>query len=117
MNNDSDNNEPRAYTPDEVRQILLLYFRTMVRYWATIKVDPADLAKLRESDVEYRLSGLVFSILNVFDGTANGLPAFDLIPSPHPDDAEYCKTEGSNWFERKLINEMVMLHDLWHHTK
>jgi hypothetical protein len=112
----SNNDEARAYTPDEMRQILLLYFRTMVRYWATIKISPEDLAKMNESDIEYRLSGLVFSMLNVFDGTANGLPAFDIRPVPHPDDQADAVQNGRNWFECVTIND-CMLHDEWHKTK
>lgn len=108
---------PRAYTPEEVQQMLLLYFRTMVSYWATLKVDPMDLVRAGvQTDVEYRLSGLVFSILNVFDGTAAGLPAFDIRPVPHPSDEEFYKNEGRNWFEMKTIND-CMLHELWHQFK
>jgi hypothetical protein len=107
---------PRAHTPDEVRQMLLLYFRVMIRYWATLKVEPSDLARTNESDIEYRLSGLVFSILVTLDGGAAELPAFDLRPVPHPEDRAFYESEGRNWFESQTIND-CQLHELWHRTK
>jgi hypothetical protein len=114
MSNNDD--APRAYTAEEVRKMMLLYFRTMVRYWVTLKISAEDLAKMGESDIEYRLSGLVFSVLNVFDGTANGLPAFDIRPVPHPEDRAFFEKEGRNWFETVTIND-CQLHELWHKTK
>lgn len=111
----SNDDTPRAHTPEEVRTMLIGHFRMMVHWWATTKISPEDLAKMNESELHYRLSGLVFSILNVFDGTSS-LPAFNITPAPHPDDQKHCQDEGSNWFEPIVINE-CMLHDLWYQTK
>jgi len=109
-------NAPRAYTPEEVQQMLLLYFRTMVSFWSTLNIDSADLVKAGQSDVEYRLSGLVFGVLRVFDGAASPLPAFDIRPVPHPEDQTFHESAGRNWFEMQTIND-CQLHELWSRIK
>jgi hypothetical protein len=92
---------PRAYTPEEARDLFLEHIRCMVDYWATVK---------GRTEKE-KLSGLAFSILVTLDGGTN-LPAFDaipvrtgkgchfdIVPCPHPTDKDYCKDNGENWFE------------------
>lgn len=81
--------EPREYTPEEVRTMFLDHIRNMVRYWAR---------EDRVPDVEEKLEGLAFSILVTLDGGADGLPAFDVVPSPHEADKDYHRDNGENWF-------------------
>lgn len=100
----------RAYTPEEVRERLLETMRSYVDYWATVEVN--EIAK--GPDIRRRLDGLAFSILNIFDGTSSELPAFDLIPSPHPSDKAFHEAEGENYFEAVVINADVHLHDEWY---
>lgn len=97
--------EPKAKTPEEVRDELLRHFAGLVDYW--------DRPELLRSQKQ-RLSGLVFSILPTLDGSAISFPAFDLVPSPHEDDKEYLASEGLDWFEPVSINEDCHLHELWY---
>jgi len=93
----------RAYEKHEVVEMLLASMHAAVTEW-----DKADRATCRE-----KLDGLAFSILGMLDGVHCGLPAFDLVPSPHPDDHAYREAEGENWFPEVVIND-VMLHDEWY---
>lgn len=59
--------------------------------------------------------GVAFSILGLLDGVSVGIPGFALVPSPHPDDMQYHKDNGENWYPSeevtKDIREDVMLHE------
>lgn len=94
----------RAYTAEEVRDQFLDHCHSLVDYW---------LNESRTPDVKDKMNGLVFSILNIFDGTTAALPAFDIIPSPHPSDKAYCQSNGDNWYEAVVIND-CHLHDEWY---
>lgn len=91
--------KPREYTSDECREMFLDQIRAYVHYWATTELHPASEAENR-SEIHRRLDGLAFSILNILDGTSAGLPSFVVAPSPHPDDKEFHKNEGENWWPR-----------------
>lgn len=100
-------NEPRALTPKEVRTKFLDHIHAMVDYW--LKED-------RQPDVKDKLDGLAFSILADIDGSSFGLPAFDLVARPHPDDKAYLRGQGENWIEDgTVINADCHLHEFWHH--
>ena len=98
----------RAYTEEEVRQKFLDKLHQLSKYWATLET---------ERSIQERCDGLVFSILNVFDGTTVDLPAMDISLSPHPDDKNFHKEEGTNWFKPKMVINDCMLHDLWYNPK
>lgn len=86
---------PRAYTPDEIRDMLLKQFWGMARYWAGLdgsNVDP-------NSTPLDRTSGFLHSMLATLDGSTLNLPAFNLVAAPHPEDPEYLRSQGENWFE------------------
>lgn len=88
---------PRAYTEEEVRDMIIAHVRHMAHYWATI---PAlDKATGHEHTVLDRCEGVAFSILAMLDGSSMNIPAITLKLDPHPDDKEYLKGEGLNWFE------------------
>lgn len=94
----------RQLTADEMRASVLGHLRVMVDYW-----DGLDKPS-RE-----KLGGLVHSILVMLDGGSVGLPAFDVVPAPHPDDKQYCQDEDTNWWpdDVSLHDGGHMLHELW----
>lgn len=96
-------NEPRAYTTEEVRDKILSHMHNLVKFWAH---------ESRVTDVEVKLDGLAFSILSMLDGCSINLPAFNLVPDPHPDDMEYHRENGDNWFEPTPLS--FPLHEYWH---
>jgi hypothetical protein len=113
----ADKDAPRARAPEELRDDFMDTCRALADYWAS------DVIEARTC--HERLSGLVHSILCIFDGVSGGMPAFDITASPHPDDKEYHRSGGENWIEPgTVINGDVMLHELlyrpdlggvWHH--
>lgn len=78
----------REYTPDEVREKVIDHVRDCVRYWET----------LPDKTQHERLDGLAFSILVMLDGGVLGLPGFQVMACPHPDDKAYHQENGENWF-------------------
>ena len=96
--------EPREYTDEEVRDMFISHIWMLVNYW-----DKADRPTQHD-----RMAGLAFSILSMLDGCSMNLPGFSVIPHPHPDDKEFRKNEGTNWFpEPQKVNHDIsgMLHD------
>ena len=59
-----------------------------------------------------KLEGLVHSILCIFDG-CTGMPAIDLKVTPHPEDQQYHKDNGENWYPNIIINDDIHLHELF----
>ena len=96
--------QPREYTPEEIREKLLDQIWVTINYWRTQKVT-GD-----------RYEGLAFSILSVLDGSTAALPAFQIVPAPHESDREYCKTYGENWFPQSSsnANDIGPLHEHFH---
>jgi hypothetical protein len=78
--------------------------RSYADYWASPAVDRATCHE--------RLQGLVHSILCIFDGVSGGMPAFDIVARPHPDDKEYHRQNGENWIEDGTVINDAMLHEL-----
>ena len=95
---------PKAKTAEEIRDDFMDTCRSLVDYWASPQVG-------RDTCHE-RLSGLLHSILCIFDGVSSGMPAFDIVASPHPDDKEYHRGEGEDWIEPGTVINDCMLHDL-----
>lgn len=90
---------PRPYTKEEMRQMFLEQFVDIVRYWQTTKTDDP-------------FGGLIHSLMVLFDGGSGFFPAFDITPKPHPEDEEFCRQEGENWWVSEPINDDVQLHDM-----
>ncbi len=90
------NDGPRELTADEVRDRFLDHARAMVRFWSDpdLRQNPLE----DRTDIERRVSGAVFSILVALDGALGDLPGFIVAPRPHPDDREFLRGEGENWF-------------------
>lgn len=96
---------PRAYTKVEVREQLLDKMREYAHAWATIP----------EKTAEERCNGLCFSLMNIFDGTSVGIPAFNLVTRPQPDAKAYDISHGRDHFAAGMaINDDVMLHDMYY---
>lgn len=75
--------EPRAFTPEEIRDKFLDYVHSMADYWAEVALE-------HERDtVRERCDGLAFSILAMIDGSNVGLPSFDVVTRPHEDDKAF----------------------------
>lgn len=93
----------REYTPDEVRDELIRTMRHRIRHSLTYS-DPNDKAA--------QTSAVLHAVLCIFDGVT-GLPAFDLVVKPHPDDRAYHINSDENWYpENVVINGNQHLHDL-----
>lgn len=90
------------YTVEQVRDIFIRQVECVTYYWANNQ---------REMTTKERCEGVAFSIMNIIDGTSC-LPAFDLIVSPHPDDKQFNKREGNDWFPEKVIINDCYLHEL-----
>lgn len=100
--------EPRAKTPEEIRGDFLDTCRALADYWAGGQTHPDGTTYTCHE----RLSGLLHSVLCIFDGVSVGLPAFDIVASPHPDDKEYHRGEGEDWIEPGTVINDTMLHEL-----
>jgi hypothetical protein len=84
----------RAWTEDEVRVKFLNHVWAMARYWASL-----DGSNVGENETPLsRITGFAHSLLAAIDGSAMALPAFKLIPVPHPTDRVFHKAEGENWY-------------------
>lgn len=100
-------------TTDECREAFLQHIAATVQTWAN---DP------RTPSVQGKLDGLAFSILAALDGSSAGLPAFIVAPQPHPDDKEFNRSEGMNWWpenhESKVKADLAgSLHEHWHESQ
>jgi hypothetical protein len=93
----------KAKSEQEVRDELFRKLNDIAVYWANLR-GKSDLEKCR---------GVVFSILNIFDGTSIGLPAMDIRLSPHPDDKQYHIDLDEDYYEEGVLINDCYLHHLW----
>ena len=101
--------ESRAHTKEEMLKKVRDHIEALPAYWA-------EVAKERGYSTEESLENLVFSFYTMLDGCCGGLPAFDLVPCPHPTDKEFHKEEGENWWEPVPINN-TSLHETYSMSK
>lgn len=103
----------KAYTKEQVRDMFLHQCAGIAYYWATLPTMSAGETTPRT--ILDRCNGVVFSILNIFDGTSMGLPAIDLVLRPHPSDKKYHQDEGTEWFKSgEAFNEEEHLHSIYY---
>lgn len=96
--------EPRAFTVDEMKKEFVDNVREMARYWSNIpNKTPKELC-----------DGLAFSLLSMIDGCSLDIPSYDIIPSPHADDEQYCRDNGENWYPTGVIINDCQLHEMFH---
>lgn len=93
----------REITKEEAIHHLLSTVAAAAREWGTYPTHTQYSA----------VQGMAFSFLTILDGSNIGIPAFNLHPSPHPDDKQYHQNNGDNWWGTDAINDEVSLHDLW----
>lgn len=79
---------PHEKTLEEVRDAFLDQVWVLINWWET---------EGRVPDVGEKLQGLAHSILVLIDG-GGALPPFVLAPDPHPDDREFWKELGEDWY-------------------
>jgi hypothetical protein len=102
----------RPYAPEEVRDQILIRLHDYVNYWTTVELKGSDYdLKSLQDEIKYRIDGAIFSSLAMLDGSTD-LPAFDLVPSPHPDDRDYHIQNGDNYYDGTPIS--FALHEYWH---
>lgn len=85
-----------SYTTDEVREKFLLYARLVVEEWARSDRSPYDIAR-----------GAIFSLLAALDGEAADLPAFNVLPAPHDDDAGYHASRGERYYPSGIAHDIA----------
>jgi hypothetical protein len=85
----------------EVKDELLDHIRCVADYWA----------RLPDKTPKERCDGVAFSILTMIDGCSGGMPAFDLLVSPHEDDKKYNIDNGNDYYQPKMMINDCMLHD------
>jgi len=97
----------RAKTKVEIKEEFMSHMRSIAKYWAG----------LPDKTPHERCDGVAFSILAMIDG-CSFFPALDIAVHPHPDDMEYHKKNGENWYEPGMVfNDDTTLHDEWHSAK
>ena len=109
----------REYTNEEMIDMFMGQIKGSIQYWAT--TDLSKVPDMGKDEMKYRLEGLAFSILNIIDGTT-ALPAFLLIPDPHPDDKKYHEDNEENYWPPVAdedpvacaINLSTNLHETFH---
>lgn len=97
MTEEQEKREPRAITPEELKWIFMQHMAGLVDYWAN-----ADKISGEPMTTQYRLEGLMGSVLSVIDGCAIGLPAFELEVALRPivdeSDKDFAKEENYDWY-------------------
>ena len=93
------------HTKEEMREMFIAQCKEAAFFWS----------RLEDRTPREMCDGVVFSILNIIDGTSGGFPAaINLVMEPHPSDKDYCISNGEQWVEPgQVINDDVMLHDLY----
>lgn len=100
-----DSTQPAAVTAAELRGQFLDTCRTYAGWWA----DPANTP---DRTCRQRIEGFLHSVLCIIDGVT-GLPAFQVLADPHPDDKQYCIENGESWIEpgTDITAGNIYLHD------
>lgn len=101
--------ESRQYTNEEVTEQFMSYVRLLIDYW-----DNIDDRSSRD-----KIEGFAHSMLCAIDGNAGALPAFSLIPYPHPDDKNYHIENGDNYYAESDDSENNIsggLHEMLYKT-
>ena len=100
------------YTSGECRRLFIEHLWVMIGYWNTVEPIEGE----EPITQRHRLSGLVHSILATIDGVSMSMPAFMLIPAPHPDDKEDHQQRGQAWWPTQgdlggFLHEILYNHE------
>lgn len=103
----------RPMTKEEMLRAFVDHAMVLPEYWARTRLGPECSKMVAEAggEMQYRLEGLLHSLFVVLDGCAGDLPAFDLVPQPHPEDKAFHRTEGTDWWSSIAINDDCHLKD------
>lgn len=89
--------EPRELTAEEIRAEFLATIADMSVYWARQGGTPQEIA-----------DHVAYGILRMIDEGHGVVPAFALIPDPHPENRAFDEERGANWYpEMKLDDDAV----------
>jgi hypothetical protein len=94
---------PRAKTVDEVREEFLTQLRVFAKYWA----EAEDVTN------QERCDGLVFSILNIFDGNCAEGPSLDIVVNSPAELQVEAAEEGENWYLHGQVLTETSLHEFY----
>ena len=101
-------------TPEQVRNVFLNEIKNIRDHWlVTEKPYPVETSDLIiPYDNKDRMNGLIHSILAVIDGESAYMPQFGLFTNPHPDDANFNRKRGKDWYPMDC-NISGNLHNGW----
>ena len=92
---------PHELMRDETRNIFLNGVIALIDFWKNIPGIP----------VERRIEGMALSVLSTLDGEDMSLPAFRVSPDPEPEDAQWLRAHGMNWYSPE-VDISGSLHEL-----
>lgn len=81
--------QAKEITQDEARHLFLKHIASLVEYWEK---------ESRASTSKDKLEGLAFSIMVTLDGGSGGHPGYQLIPNTNPEDIDFAKKEGFDYY-------------------
>jgi hypothetical protein len=81
--------KPRQMTREECRDAFLDQAWRILECWESNEREPSARGKLE---------GLVHSLFALIDGRVGYFPGFRLAPQPHPDDRQFNKEQGQDWW-------------------
>lgn len=87
----------REIANDEAREKFLERVRYIAAYW-----QQAHKVTLKEAT-----EGVAFSILVLLDGGSAEMPAYKVIPSPHPDDRAFQESEGKDYYPTPALENNI----------
>jgi hypothetical protein len=111
----------REYTKEEMLDMFVYKLGDISKYWATVNVDAAKdfISRNCINEAHYRTNGVIFSIMSMIDGCDGSMPAFKIVPSPHPDDKQFRIDNDENYWPNPpknikeiSINYENMLHEM-----
>ena len=102
----------KQYTNEEIRIQFINHLKMLVDYWDS----------LPNKSSKQKLEGFLHSTLVTIDGGCGGMCGFQLIPSVHPSDKEYCIKNNKDYYpcpkqSKYDIREDCEMHDLLYTSK
>ncbi len=76
------------YTQEEMNKMFILECLSLVDTWANVD----------DRTTKGKLKGLLHSVLAMLDGEGVSMPAFMLIPYPHPDDKTFRQSMNEDYW-------------------
>jgi hypothetical protein len=80
----------RPWTQKEVQEKFIRHMWDLVNWWAN---------ETRKPTAREKLEGLLHSFLATLDGDSGDLPAYTIIPDPHPSDKNYHIDQEENYYQ------------------